>query len=476
MGCFLADRLRRGGEFDKAAAIYRQLLLRPPATAAREGLISLERKRRNADALLAAIGEAIDGKLGIAEAWEADEAETKAVSADAALVREIAAAARKRLAAAPDKLDYGQRLTVALLAMDAKQNDLAGEFFELAIKARPRRAAALLAVWGLGLLDEGRARRRRKRFSGESTRRRLRKTAPHSTSTFPRRWRRRGGADEALAAARKAAALGKDLPRLCVRPAWVLREAKRYDEAIAAFAAVLAKFDADTDAQTRKLRGEARAALAKGDLKPVADLGLAEHIQDERFAPEMRDVLHEVRLALADLCIVQNRIAEGEEWAEQVLDEYPEDAAALNELGYLWADQGVHLDRALEMIRKAVAAEPDNAAYRDSLGWVLYRLGRGEEAVAELQKAAAGKDPDGEILDHLGDAWRRSAAGTRPRTPGGARPRPSARRRKRKKPQRPKRKSARRRGRQPRRATARLTSARSRWSLIFAEKTNGRWR
>ena len=109
-----------------------------------------------------------------------------------------------------------------------------------------------------------------------------------------------------------------------------------------------------------------------------------------------------------------------------MLDEYPEDAAALNELGYLWADQGVHLDRALEMIRKAVAAEPDNAAYRDSLGWVLYRLGRGEEAVAELQKAAAGKDPDGEILDHLGDAlakigradkadeaWRRTAAAFR---------------------------------------------------------------
>ena len=78
------------------------------------------------------------------------------------------------------------------------------------------------------------------------------------------------------------------------------------------------------------------------------------------------------------------------------------------------------------MIRKAVAAEPNNAAYRDSLGWVLYRLGRYPEAVAELEKAAAGKDPDATVLDHLGDAqqklgqaekarqtWRRAAAAFR---------------------------------------------------------------
>ena len=72
-------------------------------------------------------------------------------------------------------------------------------------------------------------------------------------------------------------------------------------------------------------------------------------------------------------------------------------------MGYLWADQGTHLERALKMIRTAVAAEPDNAAYRDSLGWVFYRLGRYPEAVAELEKAAA-KEPAAEVLDHLGDA------------------------------------------------------------------------
>ena len=56
------------------------------------------------------------------------------------------------------------------------------------------------------------------------------------------------------------------------------------------------------------------------------------------------------------------------------------------------------------MIEQAVEAEPDNAAYRDSLGWAYYRLGRFDDAVRELKIATAGDDPDGVILDHLGDA------------------------------------------------------------------------
>jgi predicted negative regulator of RcsB-dependent stress response len=74
------------------------------------------------------------------------------------------------------------------------------------------------------------------------------------------------------------------------------------------------------------------------------------------------------------------------------------------------------------MIQQAGAAEPDNVAYLDSLGWVLYRLGRFEEALVPLEQAAA-HGADGVILDHLGDvylqagqparaveAWRKAAA------------------------------------------------------------------
>ena len=74
-------------------------------------------------------------------------------------------------------------------------------------------------------------------------------------------------------------------------------------------------------------------------------------------------------------------------------------------MGYLWADQGKHLDLAHRMIQQAVDQEPDNAAYRDSLGWVLFRKGRLAEAVPELEKAVA-LEVDPAVLDHLGDAYR----------------------------------------------------------------------
>ncbi len=93
------------------------------------------------------------------------------------------------------------------------------------------------------------------------------------------------------------------------------------------------------------------------------------------------------------------------EWLEQVLDEFPDDPGANNDLGYLWADNNQHLQRALRMIQLAVAAEPENDAYRDSLGWVLFRLGRFGEALVELQKATSGENPEGEVLDHLGETY-----------------------------------------------------------------------
>ena len=77
----------------------------------------------------------------------------------------------------------------------------------------------------------------------------------------------------------------------------------------------------------------------------------------------------------------------------------------MNDLGYLWIDQNKHLHRGLQMIQTAVAAEPENIAYRDSLGWAYYRLGNFKQAVQELEKAASDPEPDSVILDHLGDAY-----------------------------------------------------------------------
>lgn len=100
------------------------------------------------------------------------------------------------------------------------------------------------------------------------------------------------------------------------------------------------------------------------------------------------------------------------EMTEQVLaDVLKVDArhpAASNDLGYSWADQGKNLDRAEELVRVAVAAEPDNQSFLDSLGWVLYKRGKFAEARQALDEAIGTSSlPDPIVLDHLGDTLYR---------------------------------------------------------------------
>ena len=89
------------------------------------------------------------------------------------------------------------------------------------------------------------------------------------------------------------------------------------------------------------------------------------------------------------------------------LDIKPDHPYVLNYLGYAWADRGLHLDEAQNMIRKAVTLRPDDGYITDSLGWVLYRLGKYKAAVPELERAVALLPYDPVINDHLGDVyWR----------------------------------------------------------------------
>src|SRR5439155_5606633 len=69
-----------------------------------------------------------------------------------------------------------------------------------------------------------------------------------------------------------------------------------------------------------------------------------------------------------------------EQILEQVVQLDPRHAAANNDLGYTWADEGKNLSRAEQMIRTALHDEPDNEAFLDSLGWVLYKRGQFKEA------------------------------------------------------------------------------------------------
>lgn len=89
------------------------------------------------------------------------------------------------------------------------------------------------------------------------------------------------------------------------------------------------------------------------------------------------------------------------------LELQPEQPFVLNYLGYSWVDQGMNLDEAKEMLRRAVDARPDDGFIVDSLGWVYYRLREYDKAVESLERAVVLQPGDPVINDHLGDAyWR----------------------------------------------------------------------
>jgi tetratricopeptide (TPR) repeat protein len=98
---------------------------------------------------------------------------------------------------------------------------------------------------------------------------------------------------------------------------------------------------------------------------------------------------------------------EAEKTFQKLLQERPNDSAAQNYLGYMWADRGIRLDEARDLLEKAVAREPRNGAYLDSLGWVYFRLGRLEKAQSYLAEAKQRDPDDPTIEEHLGDLSER---------------------------------------------------------------------
>ncbi|MEK0084713.1 tetratricopeptide repeat protein [Benzoatithermus flavus] len=91
----------------------------------------------------------------------------------------------------------------------------------------------------------------------------------------------------------------------------------------------------------------------------------------------------------------------------EALELEPDQPFVLNYLGYSWVDQGTNLDRAKEMLHKAVDLRPEDGYIVDSLGWAYYRLGEYDKAVTYLERAVELEPGDAVINDHLGDAyWR----------------------------------------------------------------------
>jgi len=99
------------------------------------------------------------------------------------------------------------------------------------------------------------------------------------------------------------------------------------------------------------------------------------------------------------------QIAEAERTFRALIAKEPENADALNYLGYMLAEHGQKLDEAVELVKRALVLEPENPSYLDSLGWAYFKRGALDNARDPLEKAAAARPENSVIQEHLGDLY-----------------------------------------------------------------------
>jgi len=107
-----------------------------------------------------------------------------------------------------------------------------------------------------------------------------------------------------------------------------------------------------------------------------------------------------VMLGRAELLLRMSRLDDAIDQYRAAVRRWPESALSLNALGYTLADRTDRYREAERLIRKALRYDPDNPAIIDSLGWILFKLERYDEALAELERAYKGMQ-DHEVAAHI---------------------------------------------------------------------------
>lgn len=367
---YLAKLHLEDERWDEAQGLLEQMVAQDPVTEVYGGLIEVHQAKGQHDKLLDTLGKAVALAGSLKPLGETGEK----LAANGKVADELIAKVRKQIKEDGESLGSETPLGVAWLAFQREQYDVGQELFDDALASADEEAKGRLMLnWGLELLLAKQYERAAAVFQQAFDKKIVGDRGDVWSFYLIRGLALSGKTAKALKVAAKAAAEHADVPRIQAQAGWVLYYAKRYAEAEKRYVALIEKFD------------------------------------DQHDSPDIRDEMRDARLILSNLCGEFDRWPEAEEWLEQVLDEFPEDIGALNDLGYLWTEQNKNLNRALSMIQKAVEGDPENVAYIDSLGWVYYRLGRYEEAVRELEKAVSlDDDPDGVILDHLADAYVRA--------------------------------------------------------------------
>lgn len=204
-----------------------------------------------------------------------------------------------------------------------------------------------------------------------------------------------GRNDEALAELQKIDAKDKMYTEAKTLTAYLLQQQKKYKEAIEALQTALNAKANDTKlltfiAMLHREAGEMDQAVSI--MEKVTQL---EPQKDEHY------------FTLGVFYDDQQKKSEAITAIKKAVELNPQNAVALNYLGYAYAEVGEHLDQAEKLVRQALAIDKNNGYYVDSLGWIYFKMARYQEALKQLKKAAQLTPNDAAILEHLGHTYQK---------------------------------------------------------------------
>ncbi len=296
------------------------------------------------------------------------------------------AAYEKAIALDPD--DMEMRLAYARMLVEERRLEEARKVFKQLERKAPDNADVLFAL-GLLALQAEQAEEAKRYFS-----RLIRNGQRISDASFflGRIAESEGNDEEALRWYRKVNG-GSNYFEARLRTAIIVARQGKVDEA----RAMLQELAVDNPAQ------EIRVLLVESDILrqerryeeafEILGRGLADY-------PDSPELLYAHAMAAERL----GKIDVLERDLRKMLEADPDNAQALNALGYTLADRTDRYQEAYDYIKKALELEPEDPAILDSMGWVLYRLGRHQEAIGYLRKALEKAEAgDAEIAAHLGE-------------------------------------------------------------------------
>ncbi|MFN8065771.1 MAG: tetratricopeptide repeat protein [Vicinamibacterales bacterium] len=225
-----------------------------------------------------------------------------------------------------------------------------------------------------------------------------RKLAPNDPSMTSYLIRAQMAARNYTAAAEIARAARAQNPgdlRLATLEATALRRGGKVDQAVATMEDFFRRQQDDPDAYVAMSQVYAEANRGSQAIKVLQE-AQAKFPQETGITFELGAVLDR-----------QKKFTEAETLFRQLISKDPHNAAALNYLGYMLAERGERLNESVDYIKRALAIDPDNGSYLDSIGWAYFKDGKLDLAEEHLKRAADMLTTNSVVQDHYGDVLYR---------------------------------------------------------------------